>query len=309
MLLVRYDRSGRPTITTRVGLSRDRRRGRRRHRHPAASSSEQWAAGRPVDYLIVDEAGFLTAAHVDQLAELVDDRHVDVYCFGLPPTSAPNCFPAPSGCSSSPTKSQPVHVEVLCWCGRPGQLNARVDRRPGRARGRHGRRRRHRRTRAAASNVRYQVLCRMHHRRGDLGAARRARSAHPRRLTRGAGRQLRRSRSRGHARGRSCRHAATGRDRRRPEPAQPPLLASRRRAPPRPPRRRPPPRRATAAASPPRRAATSAPAPSDASRTPSCGSATLTRRAVAVSAPSKRSDGHRRGQEAAAMAIRPSGQL
>jgi hypothetical protein len=30
---------------------------------------ENWAAGRRVDYLIVDEAGFLNPEHVDQLAE------------------------------------------------------------------------------------------------------------------------------------------------------------------------------------------------------------------------------------------------
>ena len=42
-----------------------------------------WVPGRRVDYLIVDEAGFLNPEHVDQLAELVDEYHVDVYCFGL----------------------------------------------------------------------------------------------------------------------------------------------------------------------------------------------------------------------------------
>lgn len=66
-----------------------------------------------------------------------------------------------------------VQVEVLCWCGRPGLLNARVvnggiaregdqvvigdtdetdeD--------------------TTTADVRYQVLCRRHHRVGDLGPA------------------------------------------------------------------------------------------------------------------------------------------
>jgi thymidine kinase len=165
LLLVRYDRSGRPTITTRVGLTRE-----------AVEVfddtdirlvvQEQWAAGRPLDYLIVDEAGFLTAEHVDQLAELVDDRCVDVYCFGLATDFRTRMLPGAKRLFELADEIFPVHVEVLCWCGRPGQLNARVvdgrvvregdtvvvgDTGPG------------------EGDVRYQVLCRMHHRRGDLG--------------------------------------------------------------------------------------------------------------------------------------------
>lgn len=171
MLLVRYDRSGRPMITTRVGLARravevgddtDIRllvRGR-------------WAAGQSLDYLIVDEAGFLTTEHVDQLAELVDDWHVDVFCFGLATDFRTHLLPGAKRLFELADETMPVHVEVLCWCGRPGQLNARVvagrvvregdtvvvadtddDREPD-----------------DAADVRYQVLCRVHHRRGELGA-------------------------------------------------------------------------------------------------------------------------------------------
>ncbi len=58
---------------------------------------QNWAAGRRVDYLIVDEAGFLDVEHVDQLADLVDEYHVDVYCFGLLTDFAASCCPVPSG--------------------------------------------------------------------------------------------------------------------------------------------------------------------------------------------------------------------
>ena len=166
LLLVRYDRSGRPTITTRVGLAR------------AAVEveddtdirllvQEQWAAGRPLDYLIVDEAGFLEPQHVDQLAELVDDRSVDVYCFGLATDFRTQLLPGAKRLFELADEILPVHVEVLCWCGRPGQLNARVV---------DGRVVREGDTVVvgdtdATADVRYQVLCRMHHRRGDLGSA------------------------------------------------------------------------------------------------------------------------------------------
>lgn len=178
LLLVRYDRSGGATITTRVGLAR------------AATEltddtdirvlvRDHWAAGRRVDYLIVDEAGFLTADHVDQLAELADDFHVDVYCFGLATDFRTHLLPGAKRLFEIADETIPVHVEVLCWCGRPGVLNARVvdgivaregdtvvvadtataPDAPGTLDS----------SSAEAPEVHYQVLCRTHHRRGDLG--------------------------------------------------------------------------------------------------------------------------------------------
>jgi thymidine kinase len=169
LLLTTHDRSGGATITTRVGLARE-----------AVEVGEDtdvrllvrqvWAAGRALDYLIVDEAGFLAEAHVDQLAELVDDWHVDVYCFGLATDFRSQLLPGAKRLFELADEINPVHVEVLCWCGRPGQLNARVvDGRVVRegdtvvvadtATG----------TDDAPVEVHYQVLCRAHHRRGDLG--------------------------------------------------------------------------------------------------------------------------------------------
>lgn len=170
LLLVRYDRSGEPTITTRLGLAR------------AAVEvgddtdirllvREQWAAGRPLDYLIADEAGFFLPEHIDQLAELADDWHVDVYCFGLSTDFRTRLLPGAQRLMEIADEVVPVHVEVLCWCGRPGKLNARVV---------DGRIVREGDTVVVAdtadstatdpqASVHYQVLCRLHHRRGDLG--------------------------------------------------------------------------------------------------------------------------------------------
>jgi len=166
LILTRYDRSGGALVTTRVGLS-----------HDAIEVTdaldmrqlvrEHWARGRRVDYLIVDEAGFLNAEHVDQLAELVDEYHVDVYCFGLATDFRSQLLPGAKRLMELADEISEIQVEVLCWCGLPGRHNARVI---------GGRVTREGDTvlvadtaASAASEVRYQVLCRAHYRRGELG--------------------------------------------------------------------------------------------------------------------------------------------
>lgn len=178
LLLVRQDRSGRPQISSRIGITRqalevdaelDVRDLVRTH----------WAAGVRVDYLIVDEAQFLSEAQVDQLAELADDAQLDVYCFGIATDFRSNLFPGSRRLFELADELQRVQVEVLCWCGLPARFNARV--RDGAV------------TKAGATvlvadtgttsaatdsngdadhhstTVRYQVLCRRHYRVGDLG--------------------------------------------------------------------------------------------------------------------------------------------
>ena len=140
---------------------------------------EQWAVGRHVDYLIVDEAQFLSAAQVDQLAELADEVQIDVYCFGLATDFRSRLFPGSARLFEVADELQPVQVEVLCWCGLPGRFNGRV---------RDGEVLREgdtvvvadteqsvvetsasTRFEADSTTVRYQVLCRRHFRAGDLG--------------------------------------------------------------------------------------------------------------------------------------------
>jgi thymidine kinase len=176
LLLTQGDRSGSPQISSRVGLQRsalevdagtDIRLLVRAH----------WAAGHRVDYLIVDEAQFLTGEQVEQLAELVDESHVDVYAFGLTTDFRARLFPGTQRLFELADDVQRVQVQVLCWCGLPGLLNARV---VGGAMVREGA------TVVVADTVptpspddadgstedgpvRYQVLCRRHYVRGELG--------------------------------------------------------------------------------------------------------------------------------------------
>lgn len=131
----------------------------------------RWAAARRVDYLVVDEAQFLTAEHVEQLADLVDESHVDVYAFGLATDFRGRLFPGACRLFELADEITAVQVEVLCWCGRTGRMNARVH---GGELVREGDTVLVADTGGGDAPVRYQVLCRRHYRAGDLGPAGRA---------------------------------------------------------------------------------------------------------------------------------------
>lgn len=175
LLLTRHDRSGRPQISSRMGLERGATEvdGADDVRELVRRS---WSTGHPVDYLVVDEAQFLTAAQVDQLGELADERGVDVFCFGIATDFRGALFDGSRRLVELADEVTPVQVEVLCWCGAVGRFNARV---VAFSVAREGS------TVVVADtavvgdgasghqeDVRYQVLCRRHHRLGDLGPSR-----------------------------------------------------------------------------------------------------------------------------------------
>ncbi|MFG2104964.1 thymidine kinase [Micromonospora echinaurantiaca] len=167
LVTTRIDRSLGPRVTTRIGLT-----------HDAIEVTDDldlralvrdtWAEGVRVDYLICDEASFYSVEHVEQMAELVDSYDVDVYAFGLATDFRSCLFPAAQRLFELADEVARIQVEVLCWCGREGLLNARVV--GGRV------------VREGAqvvigdtvddAEVRYQVLCRRHYRAGDLGPGR-----------------------------------------------------------------------------------------------------------------------------------------
>ncbi|MGH3655144.1 MAG: thymidine kinase [Micromonosporaceae bacterium] len=163
LLLTKHDRSGAPQITSRIGLGRQAIE-LRDSTDLRELVRARWAVGERVDYLICDEAQFYRPEQVEQMADLVDCSDVDVYAFGLATDFRSCLFPAVKRLFELADEVMQLQVEVLCWCGREGNLNARVvsgevlregaqvvigD--------------------TAADDVRYQVLCRRHYRAGDLG--------------------------------------------------------------------------------------------------------------------------------------------
>jgi thymidine kinase len=166
LVLTKNDRSRTGRLTTRIGLA-----------HDAIDVTDEldllelvrarWNAGERLDYLICDEACFYTVAQVEQMADLVDVYDVDIFAFGLATDFRTELFPAARRLFELADDVERVQVEVLCWCGREGNLNARV------VNGevaREGEQVVIGDTGAGdGQEVRYQVLCRRHHRSGDLG--------------------------------------------------------------------------------------------------------------------------------------------
>jgi thymidine kinase len=125
LLLVRHDRSGTPTISSRMGIVRGAV-----EVHEVINLCilvrEHWARGVRVDYLIVDEAQFLSPIQVDQLAELVDDSPIDVCAFGPTTDFRSQMFPGSQRLFELADELNAIQVEVLCWCGLPGRFNSRI---------------------------------------------------------------------------------------------------------------------------------------------------------------------------------------
>jgi thymidine kinase len=158
-LFTMLDRSGGSAITSRIGLTA-----------PAmevTAGFDFWryvvaelTGGRRIDFLVCDEAQFYTPEHIDQLARVVDELQIDVFCFGILTDFRTQLFPASQRLVELCDRMELLQVRPRCWCGEPATHNARtvngtmvtegsqvvvgdVD----------------------SADVAYQVLCRRHHRR------------------------------------------------------------------------------------------------------------------------------------------------
>ncbi|MBA3489870.1 MAG: thymidine kinase [Longispora sp.] len=162
LLLTKLDRSGRPHITSRIGLGSDAVE--LFDDMDVCALVARWSKGKRLDYLICDEAQFYTLDQIEALADVVDHCDVDVYAFGLATDFRSELFPASRRLLELADCVSRLQVEVLCWCGREGSFNARV---VGDVVIREGAQVIIGDTSGEA--VRYQVMCRRHYRTGDLG--------------------------------------------------------------------------------------------------------------------------------------------
>jgi thymidine kinase len=123
-------------------------------------------------YIVCDEVQFYTAAQCEQLARVVDDLEVDVFAFGLLTDFRGQLFDGTKRMLEIADEHIPIQVEARCWCGSRATHNARVvngvvvyegetvvvgdttgsEEQP-----------------LFGDMVRYELLCRRHFHRGELG--------------------------------------------------------------------------------------------------------------------------------------------
>lgn len=125
LLLTQHDRSGEAVLSSRLGLTKSALE--------VTDDLDLWdlvveqrTNGRPVDYLICDEAQFYRPQQIEQLARLVDEMGIDVYAFGITADFRTELFPGSRRLIELADRTQQLQVQALCWCGKPATVNARV---------------------------------------------------------------------------------------------------------------------------------------------------------------------------------------
>ncbi len=178
MIFTRNDRAGEGRLSSRLGLVTEAVEAGEGFDFHAHLVGHLTAGGR-TDYVIADEAQFLSSEQVDQLACIVDDLGIDVFAFGITTDFRTRLFPGSQRLIELADRIESLQVEALCWCGARATHNARtvdgvmvvegaqvVVGDVGGAG-------------ASGEEVGYEVLCRRHHRRRLTAATARAGALSP----------------------------------------------------------------------------------------------------------------------------------
>ena len=167
-LFTSHDRAGESRVSSRLGLVHEA--------IEVAADLDFWryvvdalTHGARIDYLICDEAQFYEPAQVEQLARVVDELQIDVFCFGILTDFRTRLFPGSARLVELADRMHVLQVEALCWCGKRATHNARTENGEMVTEGEVivvGDVEDHESADAeSAPEVGYEVLCRQHHRR------------------------------------------------------------------------------------------------------------------------------------------------
>jgi thymidine kinase len=125
LVFTRNDRAGQGVLSSRLGLSTAAVEAA--HDTDLYAYSEAALAADPeIDYVICDEAQFLTEDQVEQLAAIVDELGVDVFAFGIATDFRTRLFPGSQRLIELADEIRVMQVETLCWCGARATHNART---------------------------------------------------------------------------------------------------------------------------------------------------------------------------------------
>lgn len=92
---------------------------------PEASICDLFDARARTDVIIVDESQFMTAAQIDQLRALVDERNIPVLCFGLRTDFQCKLFDGSRRLFE--VADTITEIKAICDCGAKATVNARID--------------------------------------------------------------------------------------------------------------------------------------------------------------------------------------
>lgn len=120
LLFTQKDRMGDSMISSRLGVAQ-----------PAIEVDDRFnfldvLANNELEYVIIDEAQFLTEYQVDLLAEVVDQLGMDVLAFGILTDFRTELFPGSKRLVELADRIEVLQAEALCWCGARGSHNARL---------------------------------------------------------------------------------------------------------------------------------------------------------------------------------------
>jgi thymidine kinase len=121
LLITSHDRGGSGVVTSRLGM--------RRAAAEVAPGTDLAGLLRDVPdggFVVADEVQFYAPHQVDELARCVDERAVDVACFGLLTDFTGRLFPGSARLVELADVLVPLPLPVLCWCGAYARMNARL---------------------------------------------------------------------------------------------------------------------------------------------------------------------------------------
>jgi len=119
------DRAGESTLSSRLGLEAEAIEVRPDFDFWLYVVDELTHGGR-IDYAVCDEAQFYQPEQIDQLARLVDELQIDVFCFGILTDFRATLFPGSARLVELADRMELLQVEALCWCGERATHNART---------------------------------------------------------------------------------------------------------------------------------------------------------------------------------------
>ncbi|GAA1565339.1 thymidine kinase [Kribbella hippodromi] len=120
-----HDRAGESVLSSRLGLSAEAVEVREEFDFWDYVVGELTHGGR-IDYVVCDEAQFYSPLQIEQLARLVDELQIDVFCFGILTDFRATLFPGSARLVELADRMELLQVEALCWCGERATHNART---------------------------------------------------------------------------------------------------------------------------------------------------------------------------------------